>query len=378
MWRRGERLYALVVFGVVALEALALGVLVLSFTGRLLGLVGSGAVFQSLLQGLALTALALLVLSAYVLLYHAYTAWREVGEHKASTAWLDRFTEALFAGEPPPPPPWPAPALQALLSLREMLKGEFADTLTEWLRQGLPRWARVLKSRFASKAARLEALDALAQARLPEALPLVLPYLEHRDPVLRLAAARAGARLAQGEGVALLAEALQKAGLPRGALLEVLLLLEDRALPVVERFLVAGEEKERWAALEAIGRLRLHAFVPQVLDFLESPDPELKAAALRALYRLGYPPEGHEEAVLSALLAPEEFLRLHAVRLLPLLGGALARKGLWRALSDPSFYVRKAAAEGLRALDPELLEQAAAAHPDAYGRALAAQVLRGA
>ncbi|SDE43639.1 hypothetical protein SAMN04488243_101193 [Thermus arciformis] len=376
MWRRGERLYALLVFGVVALEALALGQLVGVFSARLFSLLGVSLAYRALLQALFLTGLALVLLSAYILLYHAYTALREERDRRAYEEWLGRFARALFEEEPLPPPPWPRPALEALLRLRETLQGDLAKRLTLWLRQaGLP-WARALRGRWASRPARLEALEALAQARLPETLGLVLPYLEHPDPVLRLAAARAGARIAQGEGVEALARALLASGLPRGALLEALLLLEERALPVVALFLEKGGREERWAALEALGRLKLHPLAERIASFLEDPDPELRAAALRALWRLGFLPPGLEGAVLAHLKAPEEFLRLQAVRLLPLLGGALARRGLWGALSDPSFYVRRAAAEGLKELGLEALAEAARAHPDPYGRAMAGQVLR--
>ncbi|WP_018111868.1 HEAT repeat domain-containing protein [Thermus igniterrae] len=376
MWRRGERLYALLVFLVVALEAVALGGLVLVFSGRLWNLWGYPLAQRVLLEALLLTGVALALLSAYILLYHGYTQARESQERQAYEDWLSRFTQALFGEAALPPPPWPRPALEALLSLREMLSGEFAERLADWIRQARPPWGRVLRGRLASRPARLEALEALAQARLPETLGLILPYLEHPDPVLRLAAARAGARVAQGEGVLRLAEALLRAALPRGALLEVLLLLEHRAPPVVEALLRQGTEEERWAALEAIGRLKLEALAPQVLPFLEARDPELLAAALRALLRLGYPPKGYEETLLAALKDEREFLRVHAARLLALLQNDLARQALWKALGDPSFYVRRAAAEGLRLLDPELLQRAAQRHPDPYGRAMAEQVLK--
>ncbi|MDM7325296.1 MAG: HEAT repeat domain-containing protein, partial [Thermus sp.] len=224
--------------------------------------------------------------------------------------------------------------------------------------------------------ARLEALEALAQARLPETLEVILPYLTHPDPILRLAAARAGARVAQGTGIVKLAQTLPKAALSRGALLEVLLLLEDRAEQVVECLLSHGGGEEVWAALEAVGSLKLSSLGERVSAFLDHPDPELKVAALRALYRLRYPPQGYEGALLGALKDEREFLRVHAVRLLGLLGNELARKGLWRVLSDPSFWVRRAAAESLLEMDRELLARAAEAHPDPYGRVMAQQVLR--
>jgi HEAT repeat protein len=97
---------------------------------------------------------------------------------------------------------------------------------------------------------------------------------------------------------------------------------------------------------------------------------------MRALWRLGYAPEGYEDVLLVSLKDAREFLRVHATRLLALLKNDLARRILWEMLSDPSFYVRRAAAEALGTLDPETLREAAQVYPDPYGRAMAAQVLR--
>ncbi|RTG94223.1 PBS lyase [Thermus scotoductus] len=376
MWRRGERLYALLVFLVVVLEAVALGGLGVALSGRLWGLWGYGTARRALFQAFLLTGVSLFFLSAYILLYHAYTEAKELRDRKAYEDWLSRFTQALFGEGALPPPPWPRVALEALLHLREMLQGDLAERVEAWLRQARPSWGRMLRSRFASRPARLDALDALAQARLPETLDLILPYLDHPDPVLRLAAARAGARVAQGEGLLALGRAYLRAHLPRGALLEALLLLEDRAEPVLALLLEEGGREERWAALEALGRLKLRNLASSALAFLEDPDPELKAAAMRALLRLGHAPKGHEEVLLAALKDEREFLRVHAARLLALLQNDLARRALWHALSDPSFYVRRAAAEGLMRLDPALLAQAAHKHPDPYGRAMAQQLLQ--
>lgn len=376
MWRRGERLYALLVFGVVGLEALALGALVLAFSRRLFGQLDAASAYGALLQALLLTGLALLLLSGYILLYHGYTRLREEGDRRAYEAWLERFARALFQGESPPPPPWPRPALEALLALRENLKGEAAERASQWLRRAQPSWERVLRGRIYSRPARLETLEALAQARLPDTLDLILPYLANPDPVLRLAAARAGARVARGEGVWRLGEALLRAKLPRGALLEVVLLMRERALPLAHFLLVRGGPAERWVALEVIGRLRLRYLAKRVPPFLEDPDPELRSAALRALWHLRYRPKRREVALLASLRAEQEFLRLQAARLLGLYREDWARQALWRALYDPSFYVRRAAAEGLRRQDFTLLAKAAREHPDPYGRAMAFQVMR--
>jgi 4-amino-4-deoxy-L-arabinose transferase-like glycosyltransferase len=94
MWRRGERLYALLVFLVVALEALALGKLVLVFSGRLFHLLGYPQAQQALLEALFLTGVALILLSAYIPLYISGRLWRET----AASALKPGFARPTLAG----------------------------------------------------------------------------------------------------------------------------------------------------------------------------------------------------------------------------------------------------------------------------------------
>lgn len=376
MWRQGEWVYTLLVLGVLLAEVWALGQMSVVFLGRLFGGTSYPQAYSALLQGVILTGLSLLLLSGYILLYHALTTAAESRMQQEKEASVTRFTEALFGTAQPPPPPWSKPTLEALLQMREILKGAEAQKLQEWLEAYPNPWEGPLRRRFASRATRLRALDALAQARIPRALPLALPYLHHKDPLLRLVAARTVARSAPTQALGTLAQALLNADLPRGALLEVLLLLEDRAVSVLEQLLSRGNTKGLWAALEAVGRLRLLALARRTAPFVAHSNPEVQAAAMRALLRLGYPPEGHADAVVKALRSPHEFLRIHAVRLLPLLRRSVAESELWNHLGDPSFYVRRAAAQTLAEFSHELLERAAQEHPDRYGQEMAAQVLR--
>lgn len=231
MWRRGEWVLALLVLLALPLEGGALAYLGLVLTARAFGALPYGQALGALLLSLWLTAIVLGVFGLYILLYHAYTEAKEGRDRALRAAWLARFTEALFGG-PLPPFPWPRAALEALLALRETPKGEMAERVTDWIRKARPPWEKILQGRFSSRPARLEAMDALAQARLSEAFPRLLPYLKHPDPVLRLAAAC----LVHPEDAPRSGKALLGAGLPRGALLEVFLLLEDRSGPVLQAF----------------------------------------------------------------------------------------------------------------------------------------------
>ncbi|MFN4073119.1 MAG: HEAT repeat domain-containing protein [Thermus sp.] len=372
MWRLRDRLYAFLVFCVVLLEASALGYLTWIFLWRFFGYFPYPVAYKALILSLFITGFTLFLVALYIFLYHAYTTFTDHVSQKTREIWLERFVKALDSDEPISFP-HSTVAVAALLDLREMLVGQESEKVASWLRKVRPRWIRILRSRWSSRQARLEALEALARARLPETLGVVLPYLKHPDSVLRLAAARAAARIARGEGLSDLAKVLLKAKLPRGMLLENLLLLGDRSKEVLDLLLSQGGLEEKWASLEAIARLRLFLYRKVVARFLKHPEPELRAAAMRALFALRYVPKGYEKELFEAANDELDFLRINAIRLWSLYSSRMARRVLWRALADPSFYVRRAAAEGLRRLDIGLLLKASREHPDLFAREIATQ-----
>ncbi|GIU99164.1 MAG: hypothetical protein KatS3mg014_0780 [Actinomycetota bacterium] len=165
-------------------------------------------------------------------------------------------------------------------------------------------------------------------------------------------------------------------------MIEEVLLLADEAAPALVRPILAREDVPApfvRAALDAVGRLGLLPSGDAAVSRLGHPDPEVRAAALRAVARLHALPEGAREAVRATLDDEVEFVRIHATAAAALLSREDALAALLTRLGDPSSRVRRAAADALAGLGRAGLAElghAARAHPDRYARDMAAQALR--
>lgn len=390
MWRRfGDEAFAALVAIVVTAEALALGALVLLLGGRAFGVVGSLPVRGTVLAAVAIVTLGLIALTAFLLLYQGVSSRRERTLAERRSGWVGAWMDVLFLDAEPPPPPLPAAGVAALLEVREALKGVEGDRViglvdryrvSDRLRGGM---------RASKTSARLEALEALAQARIPAALPDLVALIGDPEPVVRVAAARAGVRTLAAvpagpdreAGAARLIDALETNDLPRGVVEEVLLLGEDAAPQLVAELLLRMDAPTASikAGLEAAGRLQLFTFLDEVVRFVDHPDPEVRAAAFRAFRSIGYLPPEAGPAVLAGLADPVDFVRIHATRAARLLDPPTALPVLWERLGDRSWWVRRAAARSMADLGEEGRQELAivsAAHPDRYARDMATQVLR--
>jgi HEAT repeat protein len=236
---------------------------------------------------------------------------------------------------------------------------------------------------------RLEAIEALASARVPSTLPALVRAVSDPQPVVRVAAARAAARtLASVEdaaarelGATALARALERGHLPVGIVEEVLVLAEMAAALIVSDLLLRDGVPPATlrAALDGVGRLQLLVFAEEVARFLTHPDAEVRAAALRTTGRLGFLAETSRSAVIAALEAEEDFIRIHAASAARLLPRAQALSLLAECLGDPSWWVRRAAADAMASLGTfglAELGRVARHHPDRFARDIAEQALR--
>jgi len=402
MWRRyGDDLYALLVLVVFSTEALVLGFLTWKFALGASDALGGGGMVTLLVFSVAATALALVTVGGYVLAYHVLSTRSERGRNDRLEAWAARWVSVLFQGEEPPPPPLPSEGVETLLDLREHLAGNegarvedlvnryrIGESLIERSRVGggwpfgfvgSPRRRRLSR--------RLDALEGLAKARLPLAVEPLLELLDHREPAIRLMALRGVARsLARMPGGSLrdravlgFAEAVMTSRIPPGAVEEALLLLEGTAPQVLAILLAASHDAPLLArAVDAAGRLKLLELGDDVAAHVDHPEPEVRAAALRTLGRMGFLPPTAEPAVGEALLDPIEFVRIQATRTSLLLPRETARPALWMLLGDHSWWVRRAAAQALLGMGvegPRLLQSAGTGHPDRFARHMAVQVL---
>ncbi|HWO71700.1 MAG TPA: HEAT repeat domain-containing protein [Actinomycetota bacterium] len=390
MWRRfGDVAFGALIGVAITLEVVPLAVLTWALVRRARAELGVPELQASMVGAVASTALGLVLVTGYVLAYQVVSDGRERVLRERREAWVGRWIRVLFQGEPPPPPPLDRPAAEALLEVREVLRGTEGEEVSQLIRRYGIADALRRRAGAGSVSQRLEALEGLARARLPEALPEAVALMGDPEPALRVAAARTAARILgetppgpdREEGAEAFARALQRHRLPAGVVEEVLLLVEDAA-PSVVAHLLHGPEATRAgirAGLEVAGRFKLHGFVQEVADHVRHEDPEVRAAALRALARMAYVPPAAEGAVLEATRDPVEFVRVNASRAARHLppGGALP--ALWERLADPSWWVRRAAAESMASMGAAgaaELRRAAREHPDRYGRDMAAQVLR--
>ena len=389
MWRRHADVpYTILVLGVFTLEVLALGALIWSFSLRLGGLASRSHVDMVLVGAVVTTALALLTLTVYILGYHALSAVRERRHRELLERWTEQWIATVFFHQSPPKPPLSVEAEDAAFQLRELIKGDEAHAVSELLELfGVDqRLIRQMSSRRLAR--RLEALDQLARGRFRGAFYPLLAQLEDREPIIRLMAGRALAGtlaewppgLEQTHAAAAFTETLKEATLPSGAAGEVLLLLEDAARPVLATLLVttAAHPKILRAALDAAGRLGLSQLKGKVGLSITHPDPEVRAAALRALARLGECPSNFADDLVTALDDQTEFVRVQAARATIGLPQKLVVPLLYETMADRSWWVRRASAESLLRLGTggrAALRRAAEGHPDRFARDMSAQVL---
>jgi HEAT repeat protein len=390
VWRRfGDETFSALVAVVVSVEAAGLLMLVFLLGGRATGLVGESRVRGTLLVSIVSVSLGLIVLTLYLLAYQGISRRREVVRERGRERWVGHWLDVLYLDREPPAPPLPRDAVEALLEIRETMRGAEGHRVAEIVeRYGLrERFAR--RARAPKVATRLEAIEALAQARIPGALPDLISLIADPEPVVRVAAARAGVRTLtsvpsgpdRDAGAARLVYALEANRLPRGVVEEILLLGEGAAPQLVGALLLRLDVPvaSLKAGLNAAGRLRLFSFTDELVRFVDHPDPEIRAAAFRALLKIGYLPDEAEPAVIAALEDPVEFVRIHAARVARLLDVETALPLLWNVLDDRSWWVRRAAARSLAGLGDDgrwQLGIASAAHPDRYARDMAAQALR--
>lgn len=389
MWRRwGDYLYALTVLVVFGLEALALVVLSIAFFARLFGLLPYTRLLTILTWVVILTCVSLAVVMQHVLVYYAASAWHEKARKERAAQWTDLLVSWLFDRKTPLPKKLPREGGDALLDLRETIKGEDGVALSELIeRFGIGK--KLVKHSHARRlGTKLHAIEGLAKARLPSALPTAFALLSDPAPVVRYMATRVIARtlasLPEGEerdrDMARFVDVLRETDLPTGVVEEALLLLDDAADPVVRALLTEGTRiKVARAALEAAGRLDLEDLHEIVEQYAEHPEPELRAAALACVPKLHTATPRLVEAITHAAGEPIEFVRVQATRALTGVQPERAIPTLWDRLHDSSWWVRRAAAESLRALGPEgiaELQHAEEYHPDRYARQMAHHVLQ--
>ena len=395
MWRRyGDAFYTLLTLAVFGFETIALGGLSLSF---LLG--GATGIASTPVEGILLgvvisTASALALLGLYLLSYHFISNLRDRWQAEQLDKWTEWWVGLALTGPGEPVDAGsgrrrlPRVAVDSVLSLLEAVKGEEGDRLKEALAgHGVDHWF-LRRARAGHLTARLDAIEGLGKARLPQAFDPLLGLLHHAKPVVRRMSARAAAvtlavlppEPGPDSPHARFIQAIKHADLQPGVVQEALLLLETRAGPILRELLADPQLSDslHWVALETVGRLGLADMADQVAASSDHPDPELRAATFRCLRRLGSVPEAAEATLLHAVGDEVDFVRVQAAHAAAFVTAEAALPALEPRLEDASWWVRRAAAASLARLGElgvATVKRAAESHPDKAAREMAVQIL---
>lgn len=387
MWRRyGDAAYATLVLAGLVLQAAALGLITWAFIPGASALFPAVGPWRSLLGALLVSVAVLLGVVGFVLGYHVLSARRQAALGERVRAWNERWVRVLF-GEEPPRGRLPTAALEALLQVRDMLRGSHA-LRAELLLQRYWDTALLLRPlRSRRLVRRLDALDRLARARLTPTFFPILRATEEADPRTRAMALRAAARIlahfpsgpALESAAGAFARSLDDPRIPTGVALDCLILLDEAASEVIPHLLAPATPRGlRRAAVETAGRLERRDLAEPIAALLRDPDAEIRAAALRAVRGMRVLGEGAAEAVVAALEDPTDFVRVQAVRASVLLPAPAVIHKLWPRMGDRSWWVRRATGETLLRLGSQgraALDRATHDHPDRYARHMAIQVL---
>lgn len=393
MWRKfGSVAYAALTLGVFTVQAVALVLLTWVFVVDRIGLGSEGLVMRdALAMAVALTALAVMVLTAYTLVYQTVSVARLKRERREAEMWRERWIRILFAGEAHlrPPGRMDAGATEALVNVREKLTGREAETADAMIAASgiLTDLIAVAVGRRHAVARRLDALDLLARAGAPMGFDALAQLTKDPEVAVRVMALRASARAAASletpearQAAALvLVDVIRESSVPAGAVEEALLVLGPAANDVLHRLLASDVRPELLAAaLDAVGRLHAAELVVDLTVHLDAQDTNVRCAAWRAIDGIGLLPAGCKSQLYVALTDSAAPVRAQAGRAARLLPTPEALQVLDGLLSDSSWWVRRGAALSLGRMGEvgaTALTTAAQSHPDRFARHIALDVL---
>lgn len=390
MWRRyGDVTFAVIFSVAISLEAIPLGYLTWRLAAGIFGSSGGARLGSVLLGAVGSTAAALLLVTTYVLAYQHVSARHELVRAQRRQQWVARWLGVLSGATAEPAGSLSSESVEALLALRETLRGSESARVAELLERHGAVVELERSAEHGSVSGRLDAIVALSNARIPSALTTLVNGVYDSNQLISVASARAAARTLarvddlfdRDRGAAALARAMETKELPYGIVEEVVVLAEESATSLIAVLLQHDRPRAPTvrAAIDGIGRLKLLIFAEEVVPFLTHADDEVRGAALRAVSRLGFLPEASHGVVIAALTDEVDFIRIHATTAARLLPQTQALSLISDRLGDRSWWVRRAAADALVGLGPAGLAQlgrAAREHADRFARDMAEQALR--
>ena len=183
-----------------------------------------------------------------------------------------------------------AATVPLLSSMLGQVKGESAQAAISVLhaRSEVARALRRLRS--GSVARRIDALELLAATGTRQAVPSAIALLEHRDPALRRAAARALGRLGSDEATEALLRTLGRPGsIPLPIIVRAVSQIGEPAHEQL-RHMLDGTTQQRAGTAEICGLVQAIGTVGQLQRLVRHDfDTDVRIRAARAIGRIGLP-----------------------------------------------------------------------------------------
>jgi HEAT repeat protein len=319
--------------------------------------------------------LALLTVAGVVLAVLGLTVGARLRSARAAArlrAYLDGVEDHLVAyvvearDDTPPAPSGPAPARMMrdrLVALAPSLRGDSLSRLAGlFVQYGLVETTRRdLSAR--DPLIQVRAIEALAAMEVVESVPWLVDTLGSEDPLLVLASGRALAGLGATDTLPDVLAALVRAEAQPGEVAEVLLAFGAPGVPFLCERLRMGEPAQRRLSAATLGEIRSLAAAPALRAAMRDPDPEVAAAAVRALGQIG---DGLTVPDMVAMLQAERrpwFVRVATAGALAALDDPASAPALADALREDQWDVRAAVAHALVAVGPAGLRAVAEALP---------------
>lgn len=318
------------------------------------------------ITALVMIGLALCWMSGLILmrLVHARAAARRAKDRAAVVTGLSAILQGDLAGADLLAPYGDRARLmaEALLEFQALVRGSEQEQLLEVLRRkGL---VEILAQRLrrGSLAGRLASLEALAALGGEEALAAMRRAASDAGPEMRMAAIKGLADSGAPPSVGRLLDYAVSGELPASRLYAEVLRKVVGADPQAAAAALARTDLPpslRGLLLEALGRAGDYAILPSLIEAADSPEVEVRIAAIRALGALQHPAG---EAAISRAVADEQWIvRSAAAEAAGASGFERLGEALDHLLGDPEWWVRFRAGEALLKLGREGVERLRAA-----------------
>ncbi len=386
MWQRFA-LRSLSLFGLSGFLMTSLVVLAVtgSLTLNVFRGIDNGLIISITLIAVMATTVFLLNLTVFQIMHYFGSSKTRNDYQDSKNHWLEIWNEVLWNNRQVPKTK-DSIAAEALLEMAENLSEEYKDKFRTIYKESglLNKDLKILKNSSLSEARAL-ALEHLAVIADTENTQILVNEIKRPIREISILAFYALAKTyahtssSDQDLIDLFVPLIESSRFSIGVVEEAMVLLEANSKAILYYFTRPNmEPKIARAALNAIGYFANMEWAEWCTPWLSSYDPEIKAAALKALAKIKYVPEYAYAEVFKCLKDDNWFVRNQAVKASIGIMSHKVNSYLAEAISDDSWWVRYNAAAILTQNGQQgrrLLKDIAQNHSDPYARDIAKHFL---